>query len=126
MIFLTRASCSKRRGSSLKEDFRARFRNVSRLMDCVGCDKCRLWGKLQTSGYGTALKILFEFDNNEHPKPPVLKRTEIVALFNLYARLSSSMDAVQQFKAMVEPHAEVPPVKRDVGGIPHRQGSPGM
>ena len=31
-------------------------------MDCVGCDKCRLWGKLQTSGVGTALKILFELD----------------------------------------------------------------
>lgn len=28
-------------------------------MDCVGCDKCRLWGKLQTHGMGTALKILF-------------------------------------------------------------------
>lgn len=28
-------------------------------MDCVGCDKCRLWGKLQTQGLGTALKILF-------------------------------------------------------------------
>jgi ERO1-like protein beta len=40
----------------LKEDFRNRFRNVSRLMDCVGCDKCRLWGKVQTQGYGTALK----------------------------------------------------------------------
>lgn len=28
-------------------------------MDCVDCDKCRLWGKLQTHGIGTALKILF-------------------------------------------------------------------
>lgn len=28
-------------------------------MDCVDCDKCRLWGKLQTHGMGTALKILF-------------------------------------------------------------------
>lgn len=28
-------------------------------MDCVSCDKCRLWGKLQTHGMGTALKILF-------------------------------------------------------------------
>lgn len=33
-------------------------------MDCVGCDKCRLWGKIQTSGVGTALKILFELDEN--------------------------------------------------------------
>lgn len=98
-------------GPSLKEDFRNRFRNVSRLMDCVGCDKCRLWGKLQTAGYGTALKVLFEFANNDAAPattsasdeiPFKLKRTELVALFNTYARLSSSLDAIQKFRAMVE------------------------
>ncbi|KAL2257530.1 hypothetical protein VTK26DRAFT_9518 [Humicola hyalothermophila] len=89
-------------GPSLKEDFRNRFRNVSRLMDCVGCDKCRLWGKLQTAGYGAALKVLFEFDNNDQPDVPVLKRTELVALFNTYARLSSSMSAIQRFREMVD------------------------
>jgi phosphoribosylaminoimidazole-succinocarboxamide synthase len=36
---------------------------VSRIMDCVGCDKCRLWGKLQISGLGTALKVLFSYDD---------------------------------------------------------------
>ncbi|KAG5983798.1 hypothetical protein E4U55_007113 [Claviceps digitariae] len=87
-------------GPSLKEDFRNRFRNVSRLMDCVGCDKCRLWGKIQTSGYGTALKVLFEFDNNSDDIP-VLKRTELVALFNTYARLSQSMMAIQKFRDMI-------------------------
>lgn len=56
----------------LKEDFRNRFRNVSRLMDCVGCDKCRLWGKLQVNGYGTALKVLFEYDESKNGEnPPV-------------------------------------------------------
>ncbi|KAI1827471.1 endoplasmic oxidoreductin [Xylaria intraflava] len=88
-------------GPSLKEDFRNRFRNVSRIMDCVGCDKCRLWGKLQTSGYGTALKVLFETEN-EKAEVPELKRTEIVALFNTYARLSSSVEAHQQFLAMIK------------------------
>ncbi|CAG8637303.1 20448_t:CDS:10, partial [Racocetra persica] len=48
---------------SLKEEFKARFRNVSKIMDCVGCDKCRLWGKLQISGIGTGLKILFSYDD---------------------------------------------------------------
>lgn len=86
-------------GPSLKEDFKNRFRNVSRLMDCVGCDKCRLWGKLQTAGYGAALKVLFEFDNDSD-EIPVLKRTELVALFNTYARLSTSIDATQNFRAM--------------------------
>lgn len=31
----------------LKYEFKQHFRNVSRIMDCVGCDKCKLWGKLQ-------------------------------------------------------------------------------
>lgn len=46
----------------LKEEFKDHFRNVSRIMDCVGCARCRLWGKVQTSGLATAMKILFELD----------------------------------------------------------------
>ncbi|RDW87590.1 hypothetical protein BP5796_03284 [Coleophoma crateriformis] len=88
-------------GPSLKEDFRNRFRNVSRVMDCVGCDKCRLWGKVQTAGYGAALKVLFEFDNNSKDIP-VLKRTELVALLNTLARISNSLNAIQEFRIMVE------------------------
>lgn len=46
----------------LKAEFKEHFRNVTRIMDCVGCDKCRLWGKVQTTGIATALKVLFELD----------------------------------------------------------------
>lgn len=28
----------------------AAFQNITRIMDCVGCEKCKLWGKLQTLG----------------------------------------------------------------------------
>ncbi len=96
-------------GPSLKEDFRNRFRNISRLMDCVGCDKCRLWGKLQTQGYGTALKVLFEFDNPKDGQvieKPQLRRTEVVALFNTLARISSSLSAVESFRDMIEAEEE--------------------
>ena len=31
----------------LKIEFRDHFRNISKIMDCVGCDKCKLWGKIQ-------------------------------------------------------------------------------
>ncbi|KAF2869423.1 endoplasmic reticulum Oxidoreductin 1-domain-containing protein [Massariosphaeria phaeospora] len=86
---------------ALKEDFRNRFRNVSRIMDCVGCDKCRLWGKLQTSGYGTALKVLFEFDEQDSSRDPPLRRTELVALLNTLDRLSHSLRAIKQFGAML-------------------------
>ncbi|EEB98463.1 hypothetical protein MPER_02019, partial [Moniliophthora perniciosa FA553] len=33
---------------AMKEEFKAHFRNVSRIMDCIDCDQCRLWGKVQT------------------------------------------------------------------------------
>ena len=82
-------------GIELKEDFRSRFRNVSRLMDCVGCDKCRLWGKLQTAGYGAALKVLFEY---EPGKEFYLKRTELVALVNTLGRISHSITALTKFR----------------------------
>ncbi|RSH93337.1 hypothetical protein EHS25_007691 [Saitozyma podzolica] len=87
----------------LKEQFKSHFRNVSRIMDCVGCDKCRLWGKLQVSGLGTALKILFELDEKAlDPKinPDLLQRSEVVALFNTLHRHSESLAAVDQFRKM--------------------------
>lgn len=83
--------------AGLKEDFRNRFRNVSRLMDCVGCDKCRLWGKLQVNGYGTALKVLFEYDETKNGENPQLRRTELVALINTLGRISHSIAAARSF-----------------------------
>ena len=95
-------------GVELKEDFRQRFRNVSRLMDCVGCDKCRLWGKLQTAGYGTALKVLFEY---EPGKDFSLKRTELVALVNTLGRISNSITALTNFRSnLIAP--------KTTGGVP--------
>ncbi|KAH0254766.1 endoplasmic oxidoreductin, partial [Aureobasidium melanogenum] len=93
-------------GISLKEDFRNRFRNVSRIMDCVGCDKCRLWGKLQTAGYGTALKILFEF-NNDQPAP-ALKRIELVAFFNTLDKVSNAIKALGNFQRMLAEEKGIP------------------
>lgn len=96
-------------GPSLKEDFRNRFRNISRIMDCVGCDKCRLWGKLQTAGYGAALKVLFESDaapsNNQDQM--ILKRTELVALFNTLDRISNSLQAIETFRSLMAQEAAV-------------------
>lgn len=44
-------------------------------MDCVGCEKCKLWEKLQVQGLGTALKILFSgsFDPVHNPQTFGLK-----------------------------------------------------
>lgn len=98
--------------ATLKHEFREHFRNISRIMDCVGCDKCKLWGKLQTQGLGTALKILFSEKWNTETDPsqgklPLrhkherLQRTEIVALFNAFARLSNSIRELENFRIML-------------------------
>lgn len=39
--------------------------SINALMDCVGCEKCLLWGKLQVLGLGTALKILFSLNGHK-------------------------------------------------------------
>ncbi|XP_076029509.1 ERO1-like protein beta [Oratosquilla oratoria] len=95
----------------LKEEFKHHFFNISRIMDCVGCDKCRLWGKLQVTGLGTALKILFsgnvEYDSSTQQDLDTarhtnfqLTRNEVVALFNAFARLCNSIYELQNFRRM--------------------------
>lgn len=87
----------------LKEEFKVHFRNISRIMDCVGCDKCRLWGKLQVQGLGTAMKILFTDKSRLPPENPRfhLTRSEIVSLFNAFGRLSNSIYHLRQFGRML-------------------------
>ncbi|RCI02930.1 hypothetical protein CU098_012314 [Rhizopus stolonifer] len=89
----------------LKQEFRDHFRNVSKIMDCVGCEKCRLWGKIQTVGLGTALKVLFSYeDNSLDPvqNPDLFERGEIVALFNTFNRLSESVQGTTQDDSVFE------------------------
>ncbi|KAM6205390.1 ERO1-like protein alpha [Sarcoramphus papa] len=95
---------NKKEAAKLKEEFRLHFKNISKIMDCVGCFKCRLWGKLQTQGLGTVLKILFS--ENLIEKIPEsgpsygfqLTRQEIVALFNAFGRISTSVRELENFK----------------------------
>lgn len=43
-------------GPKLKADFHARFTNITKIMDCVGCQKCRLWGTIQVCSMHNKLK----------------------------------------------------------------------
>lgn len=116
-------------GIELKEDFRNRFRNVSRIMDCVGCDKCRLWGKLQTNGFGTALKVLFEFGNGQvGEEKPLLRRTELVALVNTLDKISSALKALEYFREQIalEASGSVPKdISKEDPQHPPEPGAPG-
>uniref|UniRef100_A0A7R9U445 Uncharacterized protein n=1 Tax=Pinguiococcus pyrenoidosus TaxID=172671 RepID=A0A7R9U445_9STRA len=73
----------------LKVQLQQKFQNISRIMDCVGCEKCRLWGKLQVLGVGTALKILFSEGDVQ------LHRNEVIALINVAHQVSKSVAFVQ-------------------------------
>lgn len=59
-----------------KEEFmielKSKFYNISKILDCVSCEKCRLNGKVQIKGLGTAMKVLFNESGFK------LTRTEIV------------------------------------------------
>ncbi|XP_053331536.1 ERO1-like protein alpha [Spea bombifrons] len=98
----------KEEADQLKAEFRDHFRNISRIMDCVGCFKCRLWGKLQTQGLGTALKILFsekQIESIPQSGPSHgfhLKRQEIVALFNAFGRISTSVKELLNFRNLMQ------------------------
>jgi len=75
------------------QQFKEKFREISQLMDCMGCERCKVWGKLQVTGVGTALKILVT---------PVeqlrLTRHEIVALLNGFGRVSTSIKELDTFR----------------------------
>ncbi|KAK3015270.1 hypothetical protein RJ639_005690 [Escallonia herrerae] len=99
-------------GPELKQQIQKQFRNISALMDCVGCEKCRLWGKLQVLGLGTALKILFSVDGQNHQDPPLqLQRNEVIALVNLLNRLSESVKVVNELVPSIEGLVSEPPVQ---------------
>ncbi|KAF5098872.1 hypothetical protein D0Z00_001858 [Geotrichum galactomycetum] len=86
----------------LKRELRKRFYKISQLVDCVGCDRCRLWAKVQITGYATALKLVFE----EHPTESAnvagtrLSKSEVAALVNTFNKISHSVQAVDYFRSL--------------------------
>ena len=65
-------------------------------MDCVGCEKCRLWGKLQVLGLGTALKILFSVNGQDNTGEMV---TFWPYYFNYLLHLFHSTESVFSFRS---------------------------
>lgn len=90
----------------LKMEFKENFRNISRIMDCTGCEKCRLWGKTQTLGIGTAMKALFSYPDKAFRGKRFtsvdFKRNEIVALVSTYFQFSRSIADIEMFREMYQ------------------------
>jgi len=72
--------------------FKEHFQNISSILNCVTCEKCKLYGKMQTLGLGTALKILFD----DHVSS--LQRNEIIALINTLRQLSNSIKGINTLR----------------------------
>ena len=76
---------------SLKSQFKDIFLNISEVMDCISCQKCKLHGKLQLLGLGTALKVLLL---PEDLLASSLNQQEVVALVNTIAKFSHAIRSV--------------------------------
>jgi hypothetical protein len=71
------------------------LQNVSRVLDCVSCEKCKLHGKLSLLGLGTALKILLVPD-----EMLMLSREEVVALVNTLEKLARAIHYAARLREM--------------------------
>jgi len=79
--------------TTLKHQFKDVFRNISTLFDCISCQQCKLHGKLQLLGVGTALKLLLL------PEELIsVTRQESVALFNTLAKFSDAIVAARELE----------------------------
>eukprot|EP00955_Chlamydomonas_euryale_P043267 352544-Chlamydomonas_euryale.AAC.14 len=84
----------------LEEQLQVAFHNITKLMDCVGCEKCKMWGKLQMLGIATSLKIMFSASGD--PREPLqLHRNEVIALVNMLNKLADSVETVRQLSLVV-------------------------
>lgn len=86
----------------IRDEFRTKFRNISRIMDCVACESCKLHAKLQVLGLGTALKILFQQapTGDSSSLLSSLQRNEVMALFQTLFKFSESIHLFHQMQAL--------------------------
>lgn len=94
----------------LKKELKKRFYKISQLVNCVGCDRCRLWAKIQITGYGTALKLVFEENPTEKfaskrktfttARDTGLTKSEVASLVNTFNKISHSIQAVDYFRSL--------------------------
>lgn len=84
--------------SHVSHELAVHFRNITTtIIDCVACDKCKLWGKVQLRGLGTAFKILSVKDISKLN----LNHQETVSLINAIARLSHSISHLETFRDLL-------------------------
>lgn len=85
----------------LKDQLKLMFRNITTIVNCVSCDKCRMWSNLHMLGMGTALKITLAKTIQERKSIlGTLQRNEVVALFNTLHSFSEALHFVNTFSIL--------------------------
>lgn len=106
--------------ANLKRRFKDIFHNISSIFNCIRCQRCKLHGKLQLLGMGTALKMLLLPENLIKEN---LSREEVVALFNTIAKFSEAIDIHENmknamFSGQANSFASAAPAVSKMNGMP--------
>lgn len=86
-IFGERRSQEEQRAAYLRH-----FTNMTRLMDCVDCMKCKAYGKMQILGLSAGLKILLRQEDT------ALTRNELVAVINTLNKWTESIQIIDRMR----------------------------
>lgn len=79
------------------EKIRGHFRNITDILDCIACEKCKLWSKVQFLGLASALRILTAASPAGEASV-CLTPNELVALVNTARELSRSIRYIQDLR----------------------------
>jgi ERO1-like protein alpha len=72
--------------NGIGDQVRRALLNITSLMNCLECEKCRLWGKVQTVGLAAALELNIAEDEGAAAVP----RADLVALFNVLRQVTEA------------------------------------
>lgn len=100
------------RAAALLPQMKRMMRNITTLMDCLPCEKCRVWGKLQTTGLVAAFKAVMAAPGQDRVG---LKKNELVALLNFLRQLSYSLDAISTLPKTCEGRFAAAPSTTGIG-----------
>ena len=86
----------------IKDQVKQYFQSITSMMNCVECEKCKVYGKMQIEGLGTAFKLLFD---DRYNVDSGLRRNELIALINTMKKWSDSQLHVDIMNELRVDHA---------------------
>lgn len=79
---------------NVDKDFFTKITKIYSLLDCLGCAKCKVWGKVQVLGIFSAAKLHSSRKNTK------LSEKEIICLLRLFNCLSTSFVQIERIESL--------------------------